>query len=156
MDYGQAIFWIVTAAAGGLLAGALLMWIRLALDRRDELAAARRQSVAQARVTLKGQIGEQLAPLLPGFAYAPADARFLGDPVDYLVFDGLAAAREGQSDRPVELVVLDIKTGGARLTRTERLLADAVAAGRVRFEVVRIGEDGRVTTEVYRRGKAGA
>jgi len=50
-----------------------------------EVEAARKQSAAQSRYTVKGKIAEQMAPLLSGFKYEPADARFLGSPVDYVV-----------------------------------------------------------------------
>jgi predicted Holliday junction resolvase-like endonuclease len=45
---------------------------------RQEVEQARRQSVEQSRHTIKGQISEQLVPLLPGFKFFPADARFIG------------------------------------------------------------------------------
>src|SRR5215471_12830697 len=96
MEIGQAVLFIAAAALVGAGAGALMVWIRMQLRWRGEIEAARKQSVNQARVTLKGQIGEQLAPLLPGFAYAAADARFLGDPIDYVVFHGYTDLRDGQ------------------------------------------------------------
>ena len=40
------------------------------------------------RAVLKGKMAEQFAPILPEFQYLPSDAKFLGDPVDYVVFDG--------------------------------------------------------------------
>src|SRR5438309_312244 len=118
MELPQAILFIVLAAAGGLLVGALFMWVRLKLRWCDELKAARAQSVNQARGTLKGQIGEQLAPLLPGFMYAASDARFFGDPIDYVVFNGYTSLRDGPHGQPcqVEVVILDIKRGNARLS----------------------------------------
>ena len=30
---------------------------------------------------------EQMAPLLPEFPFASADARFIGNPIDFVVFD---------------------------------------------------------------------
>ena len=59
-----------------------------------DLLSARKDSVERARSSLKGQIAEQMAPLLPGFPYRPADARFLGDPIDYVVFDGYTGLRD--------------------------------------------------------------
>jgi predicted Holliday junction resolvase-like endonuclease len=96
------------------------------------LKAARLQSVNQARSTLKGQIGEQLAPLLPGFQYACSDARFLGDPIDYVVFNGYTAMRDGLDGEAsqVEVVILDIKRGNARLSEGQKAVAAAVCAGR--------------------------
>jgi predicted Holliday junction resolvase-like endonuclease len=47
------------------------------------------QKLRQSGATLKGQIGERFAPFIPGFGYEAAGARFLGSPIDYVVFDGI-------------------------------------------------------------------
>jgi predicted Holliday junction resolvase-like endonuclease len=117
-------------------------------QHRAALDHARRSSVHRSRAVLKGKMAEQVAPMLPGFTYWPADARFMGDPVDYVVFDGYSACKDNHSDgRDIEVVILDIKQGKSVLTREQRRIADAVAAGRVRFEVVRIFGDGTVRTQ---------
>lgn len=117
--------------AGAVLAG-VVMWarftVRLHLATRD----ARKQSVALSRATLYGKVGEQLAPLLPEFPYDLEDARFLGAPIDYIVFDGYAQGDD------VEVVFVEVKTGNARLSRGEKRIRDAVLDGRVRFETVRL------------------
>lgn len=109
--------------------------------RADELPRARRDALARSRSTLKGRVGEQLAPLLPGFGFDPADARFLGNPVDYVVFDGHTALQAGEADELEAVVLVEVKHGG-RLTTTERRIRDCVDAGRVRFEVVEIDAAG--------------
>lgn len=69
---------------------------------------------------LKGKIGEQLAPLLPDFLELcnPSDARFIGSPIDYLIFRNMT--REAGEERPLEIVLLDIKTGKSRFLFCER------------------------------------
>ena len=122
-------------------------------DRHAEtVVSARRQSAEQSRAVLKGKMAEQMAPLLPGFAYWPADARFLGDPVDYVVFNGYSTLKDEGADGEVEIVILDIKQGKSMLTDGQRQIAKAVEAGRVRFEVVRVFADG--TLRSYTWGKA--
>ncbi|HOT92488.1 MAG TPA: Holliday junction resolvase-like protein [Anaerolineae bacterium] len=118
-----------------------------ALENRhaETLLSARRQSSEQSRAVLKGKLAEQMAPLLPGFTYWPADARFLGDPVDYIVFNGYSKVKDGdEAGEDVEVVILDIKQGKSMLTNGQRQIAKAVEAGRVRFEVVRVFPDGSV------------
>jgi hypothetical protein len=95
-------------------------------------------------------MAEQFAPLLPGFEYLPADARFLGDPVDYVVFDGYAAMRDANlEDADLEVVILDVKHGRSKLSDGQRAIAKAIDAGRVRFEVVRVNEEGDVSTYAW-------
>ncbi|MDY0019883.1 MAG: Holliday junction resolvase-like protein [Anaerolineae bacterium] len=108
-----------------------------------ELQRARKESTDQSRAVLKGKMAEQIAPLLPGFNYWPADARFLGDPIDYVVFNGYSNIKDNGEDA-LEVVILDIKKGQAPLSQGQRQIARAIEAGHVRFEVVRIYEDGEV------------
>jgi predicted Holliday junction resolvase-like endonuclease len=84
-------------------------------------------------------MAEQLAPIMPQFEYLPSDAKFLGDPVDYVVFDGYTDLRDGQGKvDDIEIVLIDIKSGGARLTKGQQAIAQAIQQGRIRFETIRI------------------
>jgi predicted Holliday junction resolvase-like endonuclease len=117
---------------------------------RKAVSAARKDSVNQSRAVLKGKMAEQIAPLLPGFDYWPADSRFLGDPVDYVVFSGYSACKDHLEDcHNMEVVILDIKQGKSGLTYGQRQIAQAVAEGRVRFEVVRVNSDGSIRTQTW-------
>jgi predicted Holliday junction resolvase-like endonuclease len=119
-------------------------------DREKDLLFARKESVEKSRSSLKGQIAEQMAPLLPGFLYLPADARFLGDPVDYVVFSGYTGLRdEGAGAEALEIVLLEVKQGKSALSLLQRRIASSVEEGRVRFEVCRIQDDGSVTRESW-------
>jgi len=93
----------------------------------------RRDAVERSRAVIAGKVSEHVVPYLPDFAYNPKDARFVGSPVDFVVFDGLD---EGELRR---VVLLEVKTGdGAQLTRRERQIRDAVAAGRVEWQSIRV------------------
>ncbi len=127
---------------------ALALWVGLKMGRRSgrleaerglaagELAA-RGDAVKRSRAVLTGQIGEQLAPYFPAFPCDPADARFLGKPVDFVAFPG---ASEGA---PREVVFIEVKTGDARLSASERALKAAVEAGRVRWVEYRLPVGGK-------------
>ncbi len=118
---------------------------QLAEQHQKAIEQARRQSVEQSRRTIKGQISEQLVPLLAGFEFFPADARFIGHPIDYVVFHGYTDLRDGngRADR-LEVVLLDIKRNMAALTKEQRAIMEAVRAGRVSFQIVRVDEQGNV------------
>ena len=133
-----------------------LRLLRLRIGHERELKEASRKSVDQSRSTLKGQIAEQMAPVLQGFPYLPADARFLGDPIDYLVFDGRAQFGSVDGEGELEIVLLEVKQGQSKLSPIQRAIARAVQEGRVRFEICRIADDGSLSTTLWRsnRGKA--
>ncbi len=111
----------------------------LELEHQQALAHAQMRSVNTSRAVLKGKMAEQMAPIMPQFQYLPSDAKFLGDPIDYMVFDGYTDYRDGDGRaEDIEVVLIDIKSGGARLTKGQQAIAQAVAEGRVRFETIRI------------------
>ena len=118
--------------------------VKLGEWKATELAKAvaeeRAYAVDTSRAVLKGKIAEQIAPLLPDFLakYNPADARFIGSPIDYLIFRNMSNGRD--SDDPIEIVLLDVKTGSAGLSRFQRKIEEAVANKRVNFDVLRADE----------------
>jgi predicted Holliday junction resolvase-like endonuclease len=105
----------------------------------EQEAGIRKDAADRSRYVLKGKITEHLIPLLRDkFKHEPADARFLGMPVDYIIFDGYSAVKDDNSDVPISIVLADIKTGNAQLNRTERKIKEAVEAGRVHWETIQI------------------
>ena len=80
------------------------------------------------RAVLGGLVSEQMAPLLPGFPFDPGDCRFIGKPVDFLVFKGM------NQKAITEVVFLEIKSGSGRsLNDQEKRLRDVIRAGRVKW-----------------------
>ena len=111
----------------------------LELEHQQALLSAQKRSVNTSRAVLKGKMAEQLAPIMPEFRYLPSDAKFMGDPIDYVVFDGYSEFRDGDGlPEDIEVVLIDIKSGGARLTKGQQAIAQAIREGRVRFETIRI------------------
>lgn len=79
----------------------------------------------------RGKYTEQLAPFMPEFPFNPRDCRFLGSPVDLVVFSGL-------SDGDVrEVVFVEIKTGKSQLSKREKQIKAAIDAGAVRWQEIR-------------------
>jgi len=100
---------------------------------------ARSDAVNTARVVLRGKIAEQMAPMLPEFLanFQPADAKFIGSPIDYLIFKNMNKGPDAAD--PIELILLDVKTGKSQLTTIQKKIQAAVEDKRIRFEVLRIG-----------------
>jgi predicted Holliday junction resolvase-like endonuclease len=133
----ESILMLVAAIAILLLLRTAVAYARYrAVFRYDEedLEDARRDAARRSRAVRSGRAAEQLAPLHEGFAgrFDPADARFLGAPVDFVVFDGLAAGRLR------DVVLVEVKTGGGRLNCNERQVREAIAEGRVDYELLRL------------------
>ncbi len=96
-----------------------------------EKERAQREAVAQSRAVLGGKFTEQLAPYLPEFKYDPTEARFIGSPIDLIVFPGLA------SGDPQEIVIMEIKSGKSRqLSSQQRKIRQLIEDGMVRWELI--------------------
>ncbi|AFY61425.1 Holliday junction resolvase-like protein [Synechococcus sp. PCC 6312] len=114
----------------------------LKLHHKQDIDQAKQKSLDASRSVIKGQIAEQIAPYLPNFKYLPSDARFIGDPIDYLVINGYTNLKDGQgSPEELEVVLVDIKSGKAKLSDRQVAIENSVRAGRVRFETIRINLD---------------
>jgi len=88
----------------------------------------RKDATKRSRAVLTGQVTEQLAPYLPGFRYRPTEARFIGKPIDFIVFEGL-------DEKEIENVVfVEVKSGMGRLSKVEQSLKSAIDEGRVSWE----------------------
>lgn len=78
-----------------------------------------------------GRFAENLIPATPAFPGNPADYRHLGSPIDYIGFHGLTNTGMIES---VDFV--DAKAGSAQLKANQKLIANAVAEGRVSLRVI--------------------
>ena len=100
-----------------------------------ELPSIRKDATKKSRAVLGGQFSEQLAPYLPNFPYVPTEVRFIGKPIDFLVFKGM------DNKHIEEVVFVEVKSGKSQLSTHERKLRDAIQAKRVSWEEYRIPEE---------------
>ena len=85
-----------------------------------------------------GRIGENLAPFTEGWPWDPNSFRFLGNPIDGIQFN------------KDEIIFVEIKTGKARLSKSQKVFRDLVKAGKVSFVTFKITETG---TKLVREGE---
>ena len=76
-----------------------------------------------------------MAPLLPEFPFAPADVRFIGNPIDFVVFEGYTQAKDENGDT-ISVVLVEVKKGKGKLTREEGLIKKAVEEGRISWRTI--------------------
>ena len=101
---------------------------------KDKLPDIRQEAALKSRSVLRGLFSEQLAPYLPDFPYSPTEVRFIGKPVDFIVF-------EGMDEKKINSVkFVEVKTGSSQLSQQEKELKNAIEARKVSFEEYRIPE----------------
>ncbi len=101
----------------------------------NELPGHRKDAIERSRAVLGGQFSEQLAPFLPDFKYLPTECRFMGKPVDLLVFRGM------DEKKIEEVVFVEVKSGKAKTSPVEKSLKEAVEKKKVRWEEYRIPDE---------------
>ena len=73
-----------------------------------------------------GQIAEELAPFLDGFGHDPKKAHFLGQPIDYIIFEDNV------------ITFKEVKSGGAQLNQSQKKIKQLVLDRKVAWEEFRI------------------
>ncbi len=121
-------FWICLAAICLLLIfSRRIAWWLFSFDREVEKILSRQKS-SEVRL---GKIAENLSPLVEGF---PVDIKkpgtstvFIGQPIDFIHFD----PEDG-------ITFIEVKSGGADLSGTQRALKKLVQDGRVSWRDFRV------------------
>jgi predicted Holliday junction resolvase-like endonuclease len=125
-----------------LIAAALfLLWLSYLTGRRIEenewklnkIKPIVESRIKASRAVLGGQFSEQLAPYLPDFRYSPTECRFIGKPIDFIVFKGM--------DKGIieEVIFVEVKSGNSRtLNLREKSLRRAVEEKRVSWEFYQV------------------
>jgi predicted Holliday junction resolvase-like endonuclease len=95
-------------------------------------ANIRADAILRSSAVIRGKVSEHLAPFI-NFPYNPRDARFIGSPIDIIVFNG---AEEGNI---TEVVFLEVKSGlSAALTPRQRQIRALIEAKKVEWRELRI------------------
>ena len=113
------------------------MWTDLKLRAKD--LKARRVSITKksevgAQAVNIGFILERLAPSMRAFPFERNDCRSLFDPIDYVIFEGLSRKRSIS-----KILFADIKTGNARLNKTQKEIKGIVEKKRVDWDTYKSG-----------------
>jgi predicted Holliday junction resolvase-like endonuclease len=106
-----------------------------------EIEQARKSAITQSRAILGGKFTEQMVPYFPDFKYDPTEVRFIGSPIDLIVFPGLSRGD------PEEIVILEIKTGPsggrtAQLSPVQRKIKQLILDGMVRWDEIYRASEG--------------
>ena len=104
-------------------------------QHEEKIPELREEAIKQSRAVLSGQFSEQIAPYLPNFPYKPTEARFIGKPIDFIVFKGMD---EKKID---EVVFVEVKSGQSRLNAVEKTLKSAVENKNIKWHEYKVPEE---------------
>lgn len=94
---------------------------------------SRAEAVKQSGATIRGNITQHLVPFFPDFPWNPRDARFIGTPVDLIVFSGLSDENELEG-----IIFVEVKSGktGALSGKQKKIRRYLENGGRVTFSQI--------------------
>lgn len=102
---------------------------------KEQIPEIREDAIKHSRAVLSGQFSEQIAPYLPDFPFNPTEARFIGKPIDFVVFKGMD---EKKID---EIVFVEVKSGQSQLSKVEKTLKEAIENRQVSWHEYKVPEE---------------
>ena len=103
----------------------------------------RQDAIGKSQSVTMGKMTEHMVPYLPGFRFNPSDARFIGSPIDFVVFDGLG------DDEVRKIVFVEIKTGASNLSTRERSVRNAILDKNIEWLELKVNLDNPEVIQEY-------
>ena len=104
-------------------------------EHEEKIPDIREDAIKKSRAVLTGQFSEQIAPYLPQFPFKPTEARFIGKPVDFVVFKGMDEKNIN------EVVFVEVKSGQSQLSKIEKTLKSAIENKNISWHEYRVPEE---------------
>ncbi len=90
------------------------------IEWQENLNKIKRDIAERQRVGIKGKVTEAFAPFLTGFPFKASECKFIGDPIDYLVFEGL-------DERDIKKIhLVEVKTDKSKLSKHQKQIKDII------------------------------
>ena len=99
---------------------------------QKEETRIRKDAIERSARTLSGKTLEKLIPFLERFPYNSHDMRWLGDPIDFVVFDGYS------EKSPKQIIFCEVKSGGSNLSKTQNQIKELVENKKIKWFEFRI------------------
>lgn len=102
------------------------------IKRQEDLKKKLKRATTGAQTTTKavnmGKLLEKILPTIQGFDFELSDCRFLGEPIDFVIFEGLTAGDVKS------IKFLEVKSGGAKLNDHQKWIKEAIEKKKVKYE----------------------
>jgi predicted Holliday junction resolvase-like endonuclease len=95
--------------------------------------AIRQDAISKSKSVITGKVTEHLIPFFGEFPFNPKEARFIGSPIDLIIFEGIDDESED-----IEIHFVEIKTGNSQLNKRQKLIRQAVWNQKVKWTEIKI------------------
>jgi len=108
----------------------------LSLWMQDTEKDLRKDAITRSMGVNFGKITEHLLPFSRHLAeFDPRDIRFIGSPVDLMIFSGATAKKS-----EIDIYLVEIKTGSGQLSKKQKTIRDAIENHRVYWKPIVVPE----------------
>lgn len=94
----------------------------------DKTKIIREEASKKSQAVTLGKVIEHLIPLFKNFPFNPQDLKFMGMPIDYIVFDGMSLNKD-----ILDIYFIEVKSGNSALSTIQKKIRDAVKDRRVHW-----------------------
>ncbi|TAL48310.1 hypothetical protein EPN87_00850 [archaeon] len=101
----------------------------------NEEQKIREDAISRSARTLSGKTLEKLVPFLEKFNHDPHDVRWLGDPIDLVIFDGYSHNNHDGIDK---ITFCEIKSGDSKITASQKKIKEIIEKKKVEWEEFKI------------------
>jgi len=102
-------------------------------EREDDLKRRRKLATKKAQITTEavniGKTLEKVLPTMKDFKWLVPDCKFLGDPIDLIVFNGLSV------NKVKSISFIEVKSGKAHLNSHQKSIRDAIEEQKLSYKV---------------------
>ena len=95
-------------------------------EREKEI---RDDAIKRSARTISGRTLEKFVPFLSDFPYDAHDVRWLGDPIDLIIFDGYS------KNEPKQIVFCEVKSGKGSLSKGQKEIRNLVEQRKIKWDV---------------------
>ncbi|AFY68581.1 Holliday junction resolvase-like protein [Thalassoporum mexicanum PCC 7367] len=92
----------------------------------------RNDAISRSKSAIAARVREQFSPYFPNMSFNPKDARFIGSPIDLVIFDGL------DNGKVENIIFVEVKTGSSSLSERQKLIREAIQLKKVIWSELRI------------------
>jgi len=96
------------------------------LDKEEK--RIRQDAIQRSARVLSGKTLEKFVPFLDRFTYNPHDVRWLGDPIDLVIFDGYS-----DNGNIRQIVFCEIKSGNSKLSSIQKKIKELVEQKQIKW-----------------------
>ena len=102
------------------------------LEWQERIEKMRKDIADKQRAGIKGKVVEIFAPYIKGFPFSASECRFIGDPIDYVVFEGM------DRGEIKDIYFVEIKTNSSKLNNNQNRIKELIEKGKVKWYLFRM------------------